>query len=81
MAERVSGQRRRLAVGKQLRGSNSGRPLSPAKERATAPRFPFPTVSVDLRISHCLFPWQGEITGRQVTKRNLIDGITKKIGI
>ena len=79
--ERVSGQRWRLAVTEQLRGGGSGRMPRATEERATAARFPFYALPVGLHISHCVFPWQGEITARQVTKRNQIDGITKEYWI
>ena len=81
MAERVSGRHRRLAVAEQLRSGGSGRTPSATKERATAPAFSLYALSTDLRISSCVFPWQGEISARHVTKRNQIDGITKETSI
>ena len=71
--ERVSGQRWRLAVTEQLRGGGSGRTPRATEERATAARFPFYALPVGLHISHCVFPWQGEITGCRVTEKDEVE--------
>ena len=74
--ERVSGQRRRLVVTEQLRGGGSGGRPRATKERATAARFPFNALPVGLHISHCVFPWQGEITGCRVTEKDEVEDIS-----
>ena len=69
MAEGVSGRRRRRAVVPAER-------RAPPKSERLLPAFP-----AMLYLSICailiVLLWQGEITGRQVTRRNLIKGITK----
>ena len=62
--ERVSGQRRRFAVERQLRDGGSGRTSSATKGRATVSRFPLSA------LSRCQLTIRNQIEG--ITSENAI---------